>query len=314
MKHGVRYEPRAVWATAGARRAVARLDRRAGRGARPGKLPGVPIEEHRVAERQEAVAARRSAVSYSVRQRGPTKASIIISSVVRGRWKLVSRTSTTWNVEPRCRNSSVRPSSCPDAAALSRARTRGRADGDDPVGGAARLPCGLGHAVALTVHGVVERVGRGDRLERVQADGELDRVDGDSPFPVISLDQLGGQVQPGRRRGGRARSPGIDGLVALGPIEAGRDVGRQRHLTDPVERLDIVQLDPERVAGRRSARGPWRRCARLRRGDPRRREVGAPAAPSPPTSSTPSASSSSTSTAPPVARRSRSRAAAPWCR
>ena len=50
------------------------------------------------------------ATSYNRRQRSPTKASIIINSVVRGRWKLVIMMSTTFQSYGRVMNRRVRPS------------------------------------------------------------------------------------------------------------------------------------------------------------------------------------------------------------
>jgi hypothetical protein len=58
-----------------------------------------------------------------VRQRLPTKASIIISNVVRGRWKLVISTSTVFHSYGRWMNRRERPSATPSVAALSSART-----------------------------------------------------------------------------------------------------------------------------------------------------------------------------------------------
>ena len=64
----------------------------------------------------------------------------------------------------------------------------------------------LGHAVALAVHPVLERIVGGDRLERVEADDELDLVHLDAALPD-PLQQLGREVQPGRRRGRRTGPP-----------------------------------------------------------------------------------------------------------
>ena len=184
---------------------------------------------------------------------------------------------------------------------------RGRADGDDAVGRRGTPPTSpRARGSARCAWG--GRAGRRrDRLERVQADGELDRVDGD-PRRGEPLEQLRGEVQPGRRRGGRARLPGIHGLVTLGPIEAGRDVGRQRHLADPVERLQRsigAEARRERVAGRRAPDDRGDRRAVGRRAAPRRARSRRAGRTSASHVVDPVASSSSTSTAPPVARRRR---------
>ena len=101
MNSGVVYEPLAVVATP-ARAEPSDGDglehdgMHAERGYRPAAtLSGVTVEQHRVAEREEAVVVGRAPRRRARRQRSPTKASIIISSVVRGRWKLVISRSTT---------------------------------------------------------------------------------------------------------------------------------------------------------------------------------------------------------------------------
>ena len=169
----------------------------------------------------------------------------------------MSSTSTTSNVEPRCRNSSVRPLSDPVAAADSRARTLVVPTATTRRASRHARPRRLGHAVALAVHAVIERVGLADRLERVEPDDELDRVDGGADG-CDARQQLRRQVEAGGRRGGRARLLGVHGLVAVRTFEARRDVRRQGHLADVVEqrqRVDprrVDEVDVERVAGRRA--------------------------------------------------------------
>ena len=202
----------------------------------------------------------------------------------------------------------MRPSRSPVARRALQGAHGGRADGDDPLGGAARLPAspparGSAHCAW------------GGRAGRASVTGwNVSRPTASStawtatPRRVIALDQLGGQVQAGRRRGGRARPAGVDGLVALGPIEAGRDVRRQRHLADPLERrrqrcsctrnVSPASVRPSTVAT--LAPSPSNRSSPARR-----RRAGRTIASHVIASSD---SSSRTSTAPPVARRSRSRA------
>src|SRR5918997_4862883 len=55
MKHGVRYDPLAVRATP-ARAVPSVASRSSWTGCKGGNLPSVPVEQHGVAERQEAVA------------------------------------------------------------------------------------------------------------------------------------------------------------------------------------------------------------------------------------------------------------------
>ena len=56
------------------------------------------------------------------------------------------------------------------------------------------------------MHAVVERVGLADRLERVEADGELDGVDGDSAAGVIASSSSGVRCSPAV---GAAAEPGV---------------------------------------------------------------------------------------------------------
>ena len=78
-------------------------------------------------------------------------------------------------------------------------------DGDDAPGRTARLPGRRRHAIALAVHRVLTRVGRADRSERVGPDDQLDVADLDARGGQRAQ-QLGGQVQPGRRQA--ATEPG----------------------------------------------------------------------------------------------------------
>ena len=271
------------------------------------------VQQHRIAEAEEAVVAGGAPRRTALRQRSPTKASIIISSVVRGRWKLVISRSTTCQSNPRWMKMSVRPSSSPRAAADSSART-------DVVPTATTRSASvtaferLGrHPVALGVHAMCQRVVLGDRAERVEADDELDLglLDTGLRQPI---EQFVGEVQSGGRRRSATRLTGVDRLVAIGVGQALGDVRRQRHLAvlrQQFERVDgAEQRDGERVAGvgaradldDRCAVGSEQHLARLR--------ACAPVERAPPTRfrSPSSGSSIKTSALPPVARTSGSRA------
>src|SRR4051812_34551997 len=65
---------------------------------------------------------------------------------------------------------------------------------------------------------------RAQRAKRVEADVQRDS------FHVELREQLGGEVEPGRGRRGRAGVPRVDRLVALGLLEPFGDVRRQRRL------------------------------------------------------------------------------------
>ena len=175
------------------------------------------VEQHRVAERQEAVALGERVVVQRRASAAPTKASIIISSVVRGRWKLVSSRSTTCESTPRWRNSSVRPSSSPVAAAALQRPHGGGPDGHDPLGAAGTpLARRRRHAVALAVHAVVARVAARSPAGTCRARRPARRRTTAIPIAAMPADQLGREVQPGRRRGRRAGLGGVHRLVAVG--------------------------------------------------------------------------------------------------
>ena len=73
------------------------------------------------------------------------------------------------------------------------------------------------------------------------------------PRSPDAVEQRRGEVQAGGRRRCRAGLGGVHRLVAVGPVEAAVDVGRQWHLAVPGEQLERIvvarQLDRERVAG-----------------------------------------------------------------
>ncbi len=100
-----------------------------------------------------------------------------------------------------------------------------------------------GHREQLRVHRVIVEVVGGDGLERAQPDVERDGRDGDAAG-AHPLQEGGGHVEPGRRRGHRAGDPGEDGLVALAILRLVRavEVGRQRHVARSLERG--VQREP----------------------------------------------------------------------
>ena len=131
------------------------------------------------------------------------------------------------------------------------------------------------------------------------------REAGRSTSAVRCSPAVGAAAEPGCR--------GVDGLVALGAVEAGRDVGRQRHLTDPSRAPRAYRAFSWTRNVSPAARSPddrGRRSVRPRRGDPRsrrRRRAGRTSASHVSRSPKPS-SSRSTSAAPPVARRNLSRA------
>ena len=138
------------------------------------------------------------------------------------------------------------------------------ADGDDTAGLLARQPGRLGDVVALGVHRMVERVRRGDRLERVEPDHQLDLGHADAGRSETT-EQFVGEVEPGRRRRGAPRDRREHRLVARRVAERRRDVGRQRHLADLVEQrqwVDLVgqQFHVERVAGGRALPHPHDRA------------------------------------------------------
>ena len=109
---------------------------------------------------------------------------------------------------------------------------------------------------------MIGRVLGADRLERVEADDQLDRGRAHADRRE-ALEQLSREVEPGGRGGGRAGFACEHRLVPLGVAQPLADVGRQRHLAVPFEQHQRVvvaeQLDPERVTGRRSLTHPYDR-------------------------------------------------------
>ena len=95
-----------------------------------------------------------------------------------------------------------------------------RADGDDAARRLARRPRRLRHAVALAVHAVVERVVLGDRLERVEADDELDGVRSPRRRRAMPSSRPGVRCSPAVGAAAEPGSVGVDRLVAVGAVEA----------------------------------------------------------------------------------------------
>ena len=95
----------------------------------------------------------------------------------------------------------------------------------------------LSHVVALRVDRVVARIVLLDQPKGVDAHLELDL----GPVHAVSLElreQVWREVQPCRRGSGRMLfSHGKDGLVLLGISLVVGDVGRQRHMSDGVDRI-----------------------------------------------------------------------------
>ena len=111
--------------------------------------------------------------------------------------------------------SRVRPSSWLERCRrLESTHARG-ADGDHTT----RLPALLHHigvhAVSLAVHHMPARIVDRHRLERVEADDQLDPGDLDAPCRHLGQ-QLGGEVQTSSRRRRGCGFGGIDGLIAIG--------------------------------------------------------------------------------------------------
>ena len=218
----------------------------------------MPVEQHRVAERQEPVVRRRAPsrtgrASAARRTRRSSSAASCAAGGSSSAARRRPRTSSRGGGTARCDRSSA-----PVAAADSRARTLVVPTATTRPRRTARGPRRLGHAVALAVHAMVERVGLADRLERVEPDHELDRVDrrrrrlrcASSSSGVTWRPAVGAAAEPG--------CVGVHGLVAVPMVEARRDVRRQGHLADVVEqrqRVDpgrVDEVDVERVAGRRA--------------------------------------------------------------
>ena len=136
----------------------------------------------------------------------------------------------------------MRPDSWPRARGRFERPDRGGTDGHDPVGIGTRLPGRLGHDEAFGVHVVVfDPVGR-DRLERAEADHEVD-VDELSTRGPDAIEDGAGEVQASGGCGHGTGPAGVDGLVALGVGEALVDVGRQWDLAVAVERGQHVGGD-----------------------------------------------------------------------
>ena len=140
---------------------------------------------------------------------------------------------------------------------------RRRADSEHPLG---RIDPGPGRwvdAVALTVQRVLLELGDGERPEGVEPDMEGDVLD------VELGEQLRREVEPRRRRRGRAGIGGVDGLVAPGLGERLVDVRRQGRfarrlavevdapasLAERLEQLDRAQA----LAGAEPTRGARKR-------------------------------------------------------
>lgn len=92
------------------------------------------------------------------------------------------------------------------------------------------------HLIVLAVHVVVGDIFLLDRAECAQPHVQQHGHDVDA-LGADALQQLGGEVQPGRRRGGAAVDLRVDGLVARAVRELFVDVGGKRHLAEPVEHV-----------------------------------------------------------------------------
>ena len=185
----------------------------------------------------------------------PAKALTSISSVERGRWKLVSRPSTIAEliaghdekVGPAFRRAGRRPAF--------QGACDGRADSHDPSAGGADFGHLLHHrgrhGVPLAMHAMLARIVVGDGSKRVQADVEDQRRPADAAGGE-PVEQVAGEVQAGRRRRGRAERIGEDGLIALGVAEPAADVRRQRDGTSGEQRRIRLDLDvPDAIVERR---------------------------------------------------------------
>ncbi len=203
------------------------------------------------------------------------------SRLVRGRWKLVIRPSTAANAWPGVMNRPVRPSqrslARPSGDASDRCRpgrpqrrrpssSRRRtmvvptATTRRPAARAAAIRCNggaLDHE-RLLVEGVVLDALDRHRLEGRQADVKREVLDGDSGGAQRLVERRR-EVQPGGRRRRGAPQPGIDRLIALGVVERGPDVGRQRRLAvacqQTGERLGRIgrRTDPPATVAQRLA-------------------------------------------------------------
>ena len=169
--------------------------------------------------------------------------------------------------------SSVRPASGRAAGQRLERAYAGRPDRQHALGGLDPPPGGRAHLVALAVQAVPIEVVHGHRAEGVEPD-----VQGD-PLDVEALEQLGREVEPGRRRGGRARLARENRLIALRVVELLVDVGRQaaprprgspssairqRPSPERLEQLDRPQpLPGAELAGRTRERLPLPAAERL---------------------------------------------------
>ena len=201
-----------------------------------------------------------------------------MSSVDFGRWKLVTRRSTTWNRKPGTMKSRV-SADCARKGPGGRGRLeraqRRRADGHDapaprPRRGD-RAHRRLGNAVPLLVHHV-----RGD----VVAPHGLEGAGAHVQRHARRVDALRRErrehglveVQARRRRRDRARHGRVHGLVARLVVgrRGVRDVGRQRHLA---VRGEDVEHRPS--ASKRSSKSSPRRPVTTRRHARREDELAA---------------------------------------
>ena len=86
--------------------------------------------------------------------------------------------------------------------------------------------------------------------ERAQTHHQLQAGEADPPGGQPPEQRLG-QVQPGRRRRGRRRPAGVDGLVALRVVDAAGQVGREGHIA-----MALQEGDDGLFAGRTAAEAP----------------------------------------------------------
>ena len=140
---------------------------------------------------------------------------------------------------PACRKESLEPGSCPSRR-FQNSRHRGADRDDAPARGTRRVQLGgrgRGHSPHLAVHAVLVQGFGFDRPKRAQADVQRNSRKADS-LSLERLEQLAREVQPGGRRGDRARPVGEDGLIArdVGVDHvAAADIRRQRHAAQLLE-------------------------------------------------------------------------------
>ena len=228
-------------------------------------------QQHRVAVAEEAVALRRSRARYSAIgcARSRRTRSTSISSVLLGRWKLVTSRSTTRNAKPGVMKMSVSrapaASASPAASAADFERAqRGRADRDDAAAARARVRAIAAtrrrrHLVPLAVHAVLGEVLGAHRLEGAGADVQRDaaRADAARARARRAAPRRNAAPRSARRPRPGARRTRSGSARASSRVVGVRDVGRQRHVAVALEQRQRLggkaQLE-QRAVG--AARGP----------------------------------------------------------